>query len=52
MLKTAGKLGRLPLSLRMFTLLPETSAVTGDRPWSAVCLLTREARASRTIAAR
>jgi methyltransferase (TIGR00027 family) len=45
MMKTAGKLGRLPLSLRMFTLLPETSAATGDRPWSAVCLLTRDARA-------
>jgi methyltransferase (TIGR00027 family) len=43
MLKAAAKLGRLPLALRMFAMLPETSAAAGDRPWSAVCLLVRTA---------
>jgi methyltransferase (TIGR00027 family) len=43
MLKAAAKLGRLPLALRMLAMLPETSAATGDRPWSAVCLLVRSA---------
>ena len=38
-LKTAGKLGRLPLALRMFAMLPESSGPQGRRPWSAVCLL-------------
>jgi len=38
-LKTAGKLGRLPLALRMFSMLPESSGAQGRRPWSAVCLL-------------
>ena len=38
-LKTAGKLGRLPLALRMFAMLPESTGPQGRRPWSAVCLL-------------
>jgi methyltransferase (TIGR00027 family) len=40
-LKTAGKLGRLPLALRMFSLLPESTGPQGDRPWSGVVLLAR-----------
>jgi methyltransferase (TIGR00027 family) len=40
-LKTAGKLGRLPVMMRMFSMLPESSGAQGSRPWSAVCLLER-----------
>jgi methyltransferase (TIGR00027 family) len=40
-LKTAGKLGRLPVMLRMVSMLPESSGAQGSRPWSAVCLLGR-----------
>jgi methyltransferase (TIGR00027 family) len=43
LIKAAGKLGRLPLALRMLALLPEPSGPPGDRPWSAVCHLTRQA---------
>jgi methyltransferase (TIGR00027 family) len=41
LLKAAGKLGRLPLRMRPFALLPEADAPRGTMPWSAVCLLTR-----------
>ena len=41
MLKTAAKLGRLPMLLRMVALLPESAAAQGSRPWAAVCLLAR-----------
>ena len=41
MLKAAGKLGRLPLTMRAFALLPESDAPRGNMPWSAVCLLAR-----------
>ena len=41
MLKTAAKLGRLPLAMRMLAMLPESSGAQGSRPWSAVCLLER-----------
>ena len=41
MLKAAGKLGRLPIMMRAFALLPETDAPRGNMPWSAVCLLAR-----------
>lgn len=41
LMKTAAKLERLPLALRMFSLLPESSGAQGSRPWSAVCLLAR-----------
>jgi methyltransferase (TIGR00027 family) len=39
MLKTARKLNRLPLLLRMYAMLPESKGPAGSRPWSAVCLL-------------
>jgi methyltransferase (TIGR00027 family) len=41
LLKTAAKLERLPLSMRMFSLFPESNGPQGKRPWSAVCLLGR-----------
>jgi hypothetical protein len=41
MLKTAAKLGRLPMVLRMMALLPESAGAQGSRPWAAVCLLSR-----------
>jgi methyltransferase (TIGR00027 family) len=41
LMRTAGKLGRLPLALRMMAMLPDPSGPPGDRPWSAVCHLTR-----------
>jgi len=42
-MKAAAKLERLPLTLRMFSMLPESSGAQGSRPWSAVCLLARGA---------
>ena len=45
LLKTAGKLGRLPLALRMMAMLPESDGAQGSRPWSAVCLFARHAPA-------
>jgi methyltransferase (TIGR00027 family) len=44
LLKTASKLERLPLALRMFAALPDSDGAQGSRPWSAVCLLARAAR--------
>jgi len=41
MLKTARKLGRLPLKMRMIAMLPESNGPQGDRPWSGVCLLAK-----------
>ena len=41
LLRTAGKLGRLPLAMRMFAMLPEPPGPPGDRPWSAVVHLTQ-----------
>ena len=43
LLKTAAKLGRLPLTLRMVAMLPESDGAQGSRPWSAVCLFGRHA---------
>jgi methyltransferase (TIGR00027 family) len=43
LLRTAGKLGRLPLALRMAAMLPESDGAQGSRPWSAVCLFARQA---------
>ena len=42
LLKAAGKLGRLPLTLRMFAMFPESNGAQGSRPWSAVCLFARQ----------
>jgi len=42
LLKTAGKLGRLPFALRMFAMLPESDGAQGSRPWSGVCLFARQ----------
>jgi methyltransferase (TIGR00027 family) len=44
LLKTAGKLGRLPMGLRMLSMLPESSGAQGRRPWAAVCLFARNAQ--------
>ena len=41
MLKTAAKIKRLPLFLRLMALLPESNGRQGSRPWGAVCRLTR-----------
>jgi methyltransferase (TIGR00027 family) len=41
LLKTAAKLERLPFSMRMFSLFPESSGRQGSRPWAAVCVLAR-----------
>jgi methyltransferase (TIGR00027 family) len=43
LLKTAAKLGRLPLALRVIAMLPESNGAQGRRPWSAVCLFARTA---------
>jgi methyltransferase (TIGR00027 family) len=40
-LKTARRLGRLPLFLHMMAMLPESSRAQGSRPWSAVCALAK-----------
>jgi len=45
LLKTAAKLGRLPLALRMFAMFPESNGAQGSRPWSAVCLFARQSSA-------
>jgi methyltransferase (TIGR00027 family) len=42
LLKTAAKLGRLPLAMRMVAMLPESDGAQGSRPWSAVCLFARQ----------
>ncbi len=41
LIKAAAKLGRLPLALRMFAMLPDSNGPQGSRPWSAVCLFAR-----------
>ncbi len=40
-LKTAARLKRLPLFLRLMALLPESSSAQGSRPWAGACLLAR-----------
>lgn len=44
LLKTAGRLGRLPEPLRAFADLPEDPARMGQQFWSGVCLLRRTAK--------
>lgn len=41
MMKTAAKIKRLPFFLKLIALLPESNSRQGNRPWSAVCHLTR-----------
>ena len=41
MLKTAARLQRLTLGMRLLALLPESRTKRGARPWSGVCLLGR-----------
>jgi methyltransferase (TIGR00027 family) len=43
LIKTAGRLNRLPLFLKMISLLPERKKPAPNRPWSAVCQLERGA---------
>jgi O-methyltransferase involved in polyketide biosynthesis len=38
-LKEAARRKRLPLLLRLFAILPESSGPQGNRPWSGICLL-------------
>ncbi len=40
-LKTAARLKRLGLGMRILAKLPESSGPQGSRPWSGVCLLER-----------
>jgi hypothetical protein len=39
MLKTAARLRRLSLFMRLLAFLPESQGQQGRRPWSAVCLM-------------
>jgi methyltransferase (TIGR00027 family) len=41
LLKTAAKLQRLPIFLRMMAMLPEGPQPAGSRPWAGVALLSR-----------
>jgi methyltransferase (TIGR00027 family) len=41
LLKTAARLKRLTLFMRLIALLPENEPWKGSRPWSAICLLER-----------
>jgi len=42
LLKTAARLKRLPFRFRLMALLPESDRKQGSRPWSAICLLTKQ----------
>jgi len=42
-LKTAARLKRLPLWMRLLALLPESRGAQGSRPWSGICLLAKAA---------
>jgi methyltransferase (TIGR00027 family) len=39
LLKAGRRLNRLPVFLRMMSMLPESSGAQGSRPWAGVCLL-------------
>ena len=41
LMKTAVRLRRAPLLMRLFNLLPEPRVIPPSRPWAGVCLLTR-----------
>lgn len=40
-LKAAAQLKRLPLFLKIMSLLPESNAQQGSRPWAAACLMSK-----------
>jgi methyltransferase (TIGR00027 family) len=42
LLKTAARLKRLPLLLRLMALLPASNSRQGSRPWGGVCLMARQ----------
>ncbi len=42
LLKTAARVKRLPLGLRLLALLPESNGVQGSRPWSGICLFAKK----------
>ena len=42
LLKTAARLKRLPLWMRMLAILPESAGSQGSRPWSGVCLFAKQ----------
>jgi methyltransferase (TIGR00027 family) len=42
LLKTAARLKRLSLGMRLLAMLPESTGKQGSRPWSGICLLARE----------
>jgi methyltransferase (TIGR00027 family) len=46
LLKTAGKLHRLPLYLKLMSLIPEKPGPQGPHPWSGVCLFRKKSPAS------
>ena len=39
--KAASRTGRLPWSLKIFSLFPESNGAQGKRPWSGICLMER-----------
>ena len=41
LMKTAARLHRAPLLMRLLSLLPEPRVISPSRPWAGVCLLTR-----------
>jgi methyltransferase (TIGR00027 family) len=42
LIKAAARLKRLSFFLKLMAMLPESNGVQGKRPWSAVCLFTRQ----------
>ncbi len=42
LIKAAARLKRLPFFLKLMAMLPEKNGAQGNRPWSAVCLFTRQ----------
>jgi methyltransferase (TIGR00027 family) len=42
LLKTAGRLKRLSLGMRLVSLLPQSNGRQGSRPWGAMCLFAKQ----------
>ncbi len=42
MFRTAARLKRLPLWMRLFAIFPEPAGPAGSRPWSGVCLFAKQ----------